>query len=43
VLLAGKGHENYQIRGTVSYPFDERVIVNEVTSAGTASKGGART
>jgi UDP-N-acetylmuramoyl-L-alanyl-D-glutamate--2,6-diaminopimelate ligase len=24
VLLAGKGHETYQIRGTVSYPFDER-------------------
>jgi UDP-N-acetylmuramoyl-L-alanyl-D-glutamate--2,6-diaminopimelate ligase len=29
VLLAGKGHETYQIRGTVSYPFDERAIVQE--------------
>jgi len=30
VLLAGKGHETYQIRGTTSLPFDERVIVREV-------------
>ncbi len=30
VLLAGKGHETYQIRGTVSYPFDEREIVREI-------------
>jgi UDP-N-acetylmuramoyl-L-alanyl-D-glutamate--2,6-diaminopimelate ligase len=27
VLLAGKGHETYQIRGTTSYPFDEAEIV----------------
>jgi UDP-N-acetylmuramoyl-L-alanyl-D-glutamate--2,6-diaminopimelate ligase len=31
VLLAGKGHETYQIRGTTSYPFDEKVIVREMT------------
>lgn len=31
VLLAGKGHETYQIRGTVSYPFDEKEIVREIT------------
>jgi UDP-N-acetylmuramoyl-L-alanyl-D-glutamate--2,6-diaminopimelate ligase len=30
VLLAGKGHETYQIRGTTSYPFDEKEIVNEI-------------
>ena len=30
VLLAGKGHETYQIRGTTSYPFDEAVIVAEL-------------
>ncbi|HEY9516962.1 MAG TPA: UDP-N-acetylmuramoyl-L-alanyl-D-glutamate--2,6-diaminopimelate ligase [Gemmatimonadaceae bacterium] len=27
VLLAGKGHETYQIRGTTKYPFDEKAIV----------------
>jgi UDP-N-acetylmuramoyl-L-alanyl-D-glutamate--2,6-diaminopimelate ligase len=27
VLLAGKGHETYQVRGTVHYPLDERAIV----------------
>ncbi|MES3034002.1 MAG: UDP-N-acetylmuramoyl-L-alanyl-D-glutamate--2,6-diaminopimelate ligase [Gemmatimonadota bacterium] len=32
VLLAGKGHETYQIRGTTSYPFDEAVIVAELTA-----------
>jgi len=31
VLLAGKGHETYQIRGTTSYPFDEKEIVKEMT------------
>ena len=30
VLLAGKGHETYQIRGSTRHPFDERVIVNEL-------------
>jgi UDP-N-acetylmuramoyl-L-alanyl-D-glutamate--2,6-diaminopimelate ligase len=30
IILAGKGHENYQIRGTVKYPFDEREIVQEI-------------
>ena len=27
VLLAGKGHETYQVIGTVKTPFDEREIV----------------
>ncbi|MGI8400553.1 MAG: UDP-N-acetylmuramoyl-L-alanyl-D-glutamate--2,6-diaminopimelate ligase [Gemmatimonadaceae bacterium] len=31
VLLAGKGHETYQIRGTTSHPFDEKEIVKEMT------------
>jgi UDP-N-acetylmuramoyl-L-alanyl-D-glutamate--2,6-diaminopimelate ligase len=32
VLLAGKGHETYQIRGTTSHPFDEALIVAELTA-----------
>jgi UDP-N-acetylmuramoyl-L-alanyl-D-glutamate--2,6-diaminopimelate ligase len=32
VLLAGKGHETYQIRGTTSFPFDEAAIVAELTA-----------
>ncbi|GLC26482.1 UDP-N-acetylmuramoyl-L-alanyl-D-glutamate--2,6-diaminopimelate ligase [Roseisolibacter agri] len=31
VLLAGKGHETYQVRGTETFPFDERAIVAELT------------
>jgi UDP-N-acetylmuramoyl-L-alanyl-D-glutamate--2,6-diaminopimelate ligase len=32
VLLAGKGHETYQIRGTTSHPFDEQVVVRELAA-----------
>ena len=34
VLLAGKGHETYQIRGTEKLPFDEALIVGELLAAG---------
>jgi UDP-N-acetylmuramoyl-L-alanyl-D-glutamate--2,6-diaminopimelate ligase len=34
VLLAGKGHETYQVRGTTKLPFDERVIVEELLGRG---------
>ncbi|MEO6444709.1 MAG: UDP-N-acetylmuramoyl-L-alanyl-D-glutamate--2,6-diaminopimelate ligase [Gemmatimonadaceae bacterium] len=33
VVLAGKGHETYQIRGTTSYPFDEKMIVAELAAS----------
>ncbi|MBX3175441.1 MAG: UDP-N-acetylmuramoyl-L-alanyl-D-glutamate--2,6-diaminopimelate ligase [Gemmatimonadaceae bacterium] len=36
VLLAGKGHETYQIRGTTSHPFDEAQIVRELLARTTA-------
>ena len=36
VLLAGKGHETYQIRGSTRLPFDERVIVSELMEKGGA-------
>ncbi|HET9275711.1 MAG TPA: UDP-N-acetylmuramoyl-L-alanyl-D-glutamate--2,6-diaminopimelate ligase, partial [Gemmatimonadales bacterium] len=35
VLLAGKGHETYQVIGTETRPFDERAIVRELLGART--------
>ena len=32
ILIAGKGHETYQIIGTQKFHFDEREIVNEIFS-----------
>ncbi|MBA4158905.1 MAG: UDP-N-acetylmuramoyl-L-alanyl-D-glutamate--2,6-diaminopimelate ligase, partial [Gemmatimonadetes bacterium] len=34
VLLAGKGHETYQIQGTEHRPFDERVVVRSILEHG---------
>ena len=34
VLLAGKGHETYQVLGTVKEPFDERSIVLDALGVG---------
>lgn len=33
ILLAGKGHETYQVIGTEKHPFDERVVVAELVDA----------
>ncbi len=40
VMLAGKGHETYQIRGTTKTHFDEREIVEELSARSVASGGG---
>lgn len=37
VLLAGKGHETYQVIGTQKVDFDERAIVAELVGAGVRS------
>jgi UDP-N-acetylmuramoyl-L-alanyl-D-glutamate--2,6-diaminopimelate ligase len=31
IILAGKGHEDYQVRGTTKLPFDEKRIIDELT------------
>ena len=36
LLLAGKGHETYQIIGTEKRPFDERAVVRELLERGAA-------
>jgi len=37
ILLAGKGHETYQIRGTEVFPFDERLVVRSILERGATS------
>jgi UDP-N-acetylmuramoyl-L-alanyl-D-glutamate--2,6-diaminopimelate ligase len=39
IVLAGKGHETYQVRGTIKFPFDEKIIVRELSVA--RSNGGS--
>ncbi|HEX7018826.1 MAG TPA: UDP-N-acetylmuramoyl-L-alanyl-D-glutamate--2,6-diaminopimelate ligase [Gemmatimonadaceae bacterium] len=42
ILLAGKGHETYQVRGTTKLPFDERAIVDELSGPDTVATGAGR-
>ncbi|MGH7619500.1 MAG: glutamate ligase domain-containing protein, partial [Gemmatimonadaceae bacterium] len=37
IVLAGKGHETYQVRGTTKLPFDERVVVRELAGNAVAT------
>jgi UDP-N-acetylmuramoyl-L-alanyl-D-glutamate--2,6-diaminopimelate ligase len=37
IVLAGKGHETYQVRGTTKLPFDEKIIVNELSLPASSS------
>ncbi|HEY9519784.1 MAG TPA: cyanophycin synthetase, partial [Gemmatimonadales bacterium] len=39
VLLAGKGHETYQVVGTEYRPFDEKKIVGEIMGKGEGGRG----
>ncbi len=40
VLLAGKGHETYQVVGEEKRPFDERAIVHEILAELQTAQGG---
>jgi UDP-N-acetylmuramoyl-L-alanyl-D-glutamate--2,6-diaminopimelate ligase len=40
VLVAGKGHEDYQVVGTVAQPFDDRIETKRALSERRQSRGG---
>jgi len=39
VVIAGKGHEDYQLVGSQRLDFDDRVVVGELVSNMTATAG----
>jgi UDP-N-acetylmuramoyl-L-alanyl-D-glutamate--2,6-diaminopimelate ligase len=41
VLVAGKGHEDYQVVGTVKHPFDDRIETRRALEARRRARGGA--
>jgi len=41
VLIAGKGHEDYQIIGTQKFPFDDRTITREELTKWQTGRGGS--
>jgi UDP-N-acetylmuramoyl-L-alanyl-D-glutamate--2,6-diaminopimelate ligase len=41
VLIAGKGHEDYQIIGSVKHPFDDRIVAKAAIAARSAMQEGA--
>lgn len=41
VLIAGKGHEDYQIIGTQKFPFDDRIIAQEELTRWWTGRGGS--
>ncbi|HEY4130439.1 MAG TPA: UDP-N-acetylmuramoyl-L-alanyl-D-glutamate--2,6-diaminopimelate ligase [Gemmatimonadaceae bacterium] len=42
IVLAGKGHEDYQVRGTTKLPFDEKKIVAELVAERAGTTGATR-
>jgi UDP-N-acetylmuramyl tripeptide synthase len=42
VVIAGKGHEDYQLVGARRLDFDDREVVRELTAAMANQSGGAR-